>query len=204
MMGDNGIRRWAGNFRPAPTPGRPTILIYMENDTGYPKDVGRHSIRMKGYDYRQRGLYFVTICVNKRLCLFGKIADGIMALNDAGLMVEYWFAETANHFPTVCPLHMVVMPNHIHAIWLLDTTHLSPDSKAPTLGDVVGWFKTRTAYHYGQGVRYHNWPAYDARLWQRNYFESIISSEEDYRNKIWYIKQNPACWTEDDLYNVGW
>ena len=33
----------------------------------------RHTIRLKGYDYSQAGLYFVTICVQNRKCLFGKI-----------------------------------------------------------------------------------------------------------------------------------
>lgn len=33
----------------------------------------RKSIRMKGYDYSKKGLYFITICTAGRKCLFGKI-----------------------------------------------------------------------------------------------------------------------------------
>lgn len=33
----------------------------------------RHSIRLKGYDYSQEGLYFITICVQDRVCLFGNV-----------------------------------------------------------------------------------------------------------------------------------
>jgi putative transposase len=33
----------------------------------------RKSIRLKGYDYSQAGLYFITICVQNRVCLFGDI-----------------------------------------------------------------------------------------------------------------------------------
>jgi len=33
------------------------------------------SIRLQDYDYSTNGLYFVTICVNKRLELFGDIID---------------------------------------------------------------------------------------------------------------------------------
>lgn len=33
----------------------------------------RQSIRLKGYDYSQAGLYFITNCVQNRLCLFGHI-----------------------------------------------------------------------------------------------------------------------------------
>ncbi|HEY8784538.1 MAG TPA: hypothetical protein VIM16_23125 [Mucilaginibacter sp.] len=44
----------------------------------------RKSIRLKGYDYSQAGLYFITICTQNRELLFGKIVNGEMILNDAG------------------------------------------------------------------------------------------------------------------------
>jgi hypothetical protein len=44
----------------------------------------RHSIRLRGFDYASAGAYFVTICTQGRECLFGEVADGAMALNDAG------------------------------------------------------------------------------------------------------------------------
>jgi len=48
----------------------------------------RRYIRLKGYYYTQDGVYFVTICTDNRECLFGKIVNGAMVLNDAGKMVE--------------------------------------------------------------------------------------------------------------------
>ena len=65
----------------------------------------RRSIRLKGYDYAQAGLYFITICVQNRECLFGQIVGANpcgcpnnenrpinenrpeMILNDAGKMI---------------------------------------------------------------------------------------------------------------------
>jgi putative transposase len=38
------------------------------------------SIRLKNYDYSQAGMYFVTICVNHRLPLFGQIVTGEMVI----------------------------------------------------------------------------------------------------------------------------
>jgi len=61
----------------------------------------RHSIRLKGYDYSQAGLYFVTICCQDRVCRFGKIENGKMILNDAGQMVEKWRAELSNKFSDI-------------------------------------------------------------------------------------------------------
>jgi hypothetical protein len=58
----------------------------MEYDSGIHH---RHSIRLKGYDYSQAGLYFITICIHETKCLFGNIvgaslAGARMELNDFG------------------------------------------------------------------------------------------------------------------------
>ena len=54
----------------------------------------RHkNIRLKEYDYSQAGLYFITVCVQDRLCLFGNVQNGEMVLNDAGQMLERWYNE---------------------------------------------------------------------------------------------------------------
>jgi REP element-mobilizing transposase RayT len=76
----------------------------------------RHSIRLKGYDYAQPGLYFVTLCVQNRECLFGEIKNGEMLLNNAGEMIEKWCAELSNKFPDIVLDTYIIMPNHFHAI----------------------------------------------------------------------------------------
>jgi REP element-mobilizing transposase RayT len=76
----------------------------------------RRSIRLKGYDYSQAGLYFITICVQDRACLFGAIKNSIMQLNDAGTMVEKWYHELENKFSDIRCHEMIVMPNHFHCI----------------------------------------------------------------------------------------
>jgi len=49
----------------------------------------RHVLR--DYDYSSEGLYFVTICTDRRAALFGQIVDGKMILNEYGRIVdEVW------------------------------------------------------------------------------------------------------------------
>ena len=43
-----------------------------------PKIHNRQSIRLRGYDYSQSGLYFITMVVQHRLHLFGKIKNNEM------------------------------------------------------------------------------------------------------------------------------
>jgi REP element-mobilizing transposase RayT len=46
----------------------------MNNKPTYNPNIHhRRSIRLKGYDYSQAGLYFITICCQDRACLFGEI-----------------------------------------------------------------------------------------------------------------------------------
>jgi REP element-mobilizing transposase RayT len=88
-----------------------------------PKIHHRRSIRLKGYDYAQSGLYFVTICVQNRACLFGDIVDNEMIMNDAGKMIEKWYFELENKYPNMKCHEYIIMPNHFHCIIEITNTH---------------------------------------------------------------------------------
>ena len=81
-----------------------------------PEKHHRRSIRLKGYDYSQAGMYFITICVTDMECFFGSVVKGKMVLNDAGKVMEKWHLELSNKFPDIELGPYVVMPNHFHAI----------------------------------------------------------------------------------------
>lgn len=94
----------------------------------------------------------------------------------------------------------VLMPNHLHGI--IHITEVGaipgrPHGAAPTLGTVVAWFKSMTTNAYGRGVRNDGWPAFEGRLWQRNYYEHIIGNERDLDAVREYIFNNPARWESD-------
>jgi REP element-mobilizing transposase RayT len=102
----------------------------------------RRSIRLKGYDYSQAGLYFITICCQDRACLFGEIVGAEnfppnknmvndvnganhyspnnespkMILNDAGKITNECWMEIPKHFPNAVLHEHIVMPNHVHGI----------------------------------------------------------------------------------------
>ncbi len=76
----------------------------------------RRSIRLKGYDYAQTGLYFVTICVQERACLFGEIENGEMKLNIYGQIAWQEWQATEKIRNNTALHEFIVMPNHIHGI----------------------------------------------------------------------------------------
>ncbi len=173
----------------------------------------RRSIRLKGYDYSRAGLYFVTICTQNRLCLFGEIEHGEMALNDAGKMVAHQWQELICRFDNIELHEFIVMPNHFHGtvesvgVPLVGTQNVGeshvigqPQGIAPTVGDVVGAFKSLTTNHYIWNVKRNNWHPFNKKLWQRNYFEHIIRNHESYLKITEYIHANPVKWREDKYY----
>ena len=84
----------------------------------------RRSIRLKGYDYSCSGLYFVTICVQDRVSLFGKIEDGEMLLNEFGNIASNELLRTSEIRENVTIDSYVVMPNHVH--FIIHILHDSP------------------------------------------------------------------------------
>ena len=80
----------------------------------------RRSIRLKGYDYSQAGLYFITICCFNRELLFGDVVNGEMVLNEYGTIACNEWLNTPNIRKNVELDVFVIMPNHLHGIIILN------------------------------------------------------------------------------------
>ena len=90
----------------------------------------RRSIRLKNYDYSWSGMYFVTICVQNRELLFGKIVGDEMHLNEAGQMVQSVWGTLPERFSNFESDEFVVMPNHFHGILIIKPERLTEETKA--------------------------------------------------------------------------
>jgi REP element-mobilizing transposase RayT len=66
------------------------------------------------------------------------------------------------------------------------------------LGNIIDWFKTMTTNEYMRNVRQKNWPSFNGKLWQRNYYEHVIRNEEEMNRIREYIINNPARWDDDE------
>ncbi|MGB0871034.1 MAG: transposase [Flavobacteriales bacterium] len=184
-----------------------------------PQKHNRRSIRLKGYDYAQKGLYFVTICVQKRVCLFGYIKNGEMFLNPAGKMIQKWYLALETKFPDIKCGEYIIMPNHFHCIIqnVGSDQSVCPkpgdqrvgEKKHPMQGEHIGsplhrviqWFKTMTTNEYIRNVKHANWQRFDGKLWQRNYWEHIIRDQQSFKNISKYIINNPNKWELDKFNN---
>ena len=164
--------------------------------------------RLKGYDYRNQGAYFVTICTHKRYEIFGQIPVGeglalpadidtnipIIQLSDYGKIAENEITKIEQHYDCVFTNCFVIMPNHVHLIiYLLDNAgkagvDAGRASPSPTLGNVIGGYKSGVSRLCGFPV------------WQRSFHDHIIRNEDEYNKIAAYIENNPITWKDDCFY----
>ncbi len=158
----------------------------------------RKSIRLKNYDYSQNGAYFITVCTQNRDYLFGEIIDEKMKLNDAGRMIDKQWHELPKRFNHISLDEYVVMPNHLHGIIVIRTTEANTN-----ISNIVGAFKSITTHEYIKGVKNSNWPPFDKKIWQRNYYEHVIRNDESLYETREYIINNPMNWQQDNMNRLN-
>ena len=170
-----------------------------------PEKHGRGSIRLPGYDYTQPGAYFVTICAAERRCIFGEITDGIMRPNRNGFIVAEQWAGLSKHYTSVRLDGFVLMPNHVHGI--VSLTHDLPPSVGAGLKPAHA--STKSKFQHGLPEIIRGFKTFSSRcinrlrgtsgqpVWQRNYYEHVVRSEEDLDGIRRYILDNPLKWAEN-------
>jgi len=182
----------------------------------------RKSIRLRGFDYSEPREYFVTICSRNRKCIFGEIINQEMALNELGKIVEEEILNIPNRFKNVEIKIYTVMPNHIHLIvsileredpivgatlavarknkagatLAVARNNKAGASPAPTIGAVIGSFKSLCFKKYKEYVENNN-RNIETKFWRRNYYEHIIRNEKSYDKIYAYIESNSQTWERD-------
>jgi putative transposase len=138
----------------------------------------------------------------------GEIDDEQMILNRYGEIVRDVWESLPDRLSDIDIDEYVIMPNHFHAIILINKSPESTesykdldvdDSKARRkmiLPKVVGRFKMVAAKAINQSREI------EGSFWQRNYYERVIRSEEDYQIIRQYIINNPVQWEMDEHHPI--
>jgi putative transposase len=176
----------------------------------------RRSIRLREYDYVQIGMYFVTICVQDRECLLGKITNRQIILNEYGNVVNEFWRNLSVHFSHIELDSFVIMPNHMHGIIVINndcrgevSSPLSginkykkggetPPLRKRTLGQIIGYFKYQVTKQINI-IR----DTLGVPVWQRNYYERVIRNKHELERIREYIVYNPLKWDEDEYNPVN-
>ncbi len=161
-------------------------------------EIERKKLRLPDYDYTTAGFYYVTLCTQSRLCLFGEISEGKMMLNDFGKILHDALLLLPNRYSNVELDTFVIMPNHLHAIiCLFDGTGTTQRSSPTSISEIIKNFKTYTTRLYIEGVHKYNWPTFEKKLWQRSFYEHVIRNDQSLCKIQQYIVNNPLKWELD-------
>ena len=165
----------------------------------------RRSVRLSTYDYQGPGAYFVTLCTWRRHRLFGRLVDGLVRPSRYGLIAHNVLQRIPEHFPSVRVDEFVIMPDHIHAIIVIDpppqpnqssntgraapiqpSTRRARGPASDSLGAIVGSYKSAASREINRlrGTT-------GTQVWLRNYYERIIRTEDALGQIRRYIRDNP-------------
>jgi REP element-mobilizing transposase RayT len=177
----------------------------------------RRSIRLRGYDYAEAGMYFLTLTTHARRRIFGEIIANEMHLSAFGEIVQDEWLHTPIVRPETELDEFVIMPDHFHAILFIRPerngvlrqgvspyapTRLFSDQVTPfrspshTVGAVVRGFKGVATKRINELRQTPGLP-----VWQRNFHDHIIRSGNELDRIREYIRKNAEEWTLREDYS---
>ena len=153
--------------------------------------------RLVNYDYSSPGAYFITICTHSRRCILSNIVGRGLAPAEIqytvyGNIVREQLLLLQERYPALKIDQYVIMPNHIHAIFILEDVR--GDRSRPKITDIVCAYKslaTRECKKF--------YPI--DKLFQTSFYEHVIRGQADYDDIAEYIANNPKQWELDELYS---
>ena len=125
--------------------------------------------RLPDFDCRGCYRYFITICTDGKKALF---VDDVRVTTTLTVLAD----ESRKHGFTVWGY--CFMPDHLHL--LLEGVRLDADMK-----EFIEIFKQKTGHQYRKVT------AAAGRLWQSNYYDHVLRSDEDIQVVLKYILHNP-------------
>jgi putative transposase len=154
--------------------------------------------RLEGYNYDSSGLYFITICTNKKVHWFCDIRNSKRIFSKAGIIITQCWYDIPSHFKDINLLNFVVMPDHIHAIIeilcseSLDQEFIKPGNQQKLML-VIGSFKSAAT----NKVR--KFSGFEEFAWQRSFNDRIIRNSSELYRIAEYIDNNVRNWENDEL-----
>ena len=184
------------------------------------------------HDYNG-GIYFVTICTKGRVHYFGEISHGdsnvaepIVNLTIIGQYTNIQFSNVTSHYPYAKIPLWVVMPNHIHAVVIIEGNEIPYErrnieqagvlknvetgrlvnnvetGRAPSLqkiDDMKGWLSVVVGGLKSSISKFAHENAIPF-AWQPRFHDRIIRDTDEMNRIAEYIEQNPAKWELDCFY----
>ena len=182
--------------------------------------------RLQNWDYGWNGYYFITVCTAIRDYYFGDIVNGKMESSKIGKIAYRFLLEIPQRYSYSKLDVFVIVPNHIHAIIIIDKNENECDRLdvmdcidainrvstkhkqfPPKHGGITG---NANPMLHNNISRIINW--FKGRVtfeshkidknfaWQSRFYDHIIRSENSHKALQNYIVNNPNNWKNDEYY----
>jgi putative transposase len=145
------------------------------------------AMRLPRFDYCRSGAYLITFCTAHREPLLAEVDAGRLELRAPGQIVAGAWPIVLGRHPHVRLLESVIMPDHVHALLVLDP--IPPPQKS--VCRLVGAVKTYSAARIN-----HLRGTPGAPVWQRGFHDWIVRSPKTLVRVREYIANNPQRWIE--------
>lgn len=165
----------------------------IEREAPPAASVRRLSLRNAAINYRA-GWWSVTVQVAKNKSILRTVVGDRVVLNALGQAVAASWRALPTRYPELEIFDFVVMPNHFHALLRI---HWRAANCTHHLGFLMGRFKGGTSFLYGRLRRAGEIEDIGASLWQRDYWDDLVTSAAEFRGWQRYIRENPAHWSSD-------
>ncbi len=181
------------------------------------------SARLKGWDYTNSGMYYITICTANMKKYFGKIKNGEVNLSDEGKIVEEEWENTAIKRSNVILDEFIVMPNHFHGIIALEKINSLSKTETSQRDVCTGQEKQGNTNETSRDKVYSS-PKLTANSlgsiinqfkgkctkrirefnknfkWKDRFHDRIIRNEKELDSIRAYIHYNPMKWDTDEFF----
>jgi putative transposase len=164
------------------------------------------STRLQSWDYRSRGWYFVTICTQNRRPILGKIVDNEIQLSPIGLIANSELCDLHTHYGNVYVDKHIAMPNHVHAIFMIDGEHyfspqarttVAPPPKRSSISPEAGSLSAIVrSYKAGVTLKSRDL-GFSGEIWQARFHDHLLRGDKVISAVREYIRNNPANWAMD-------
>ena len=166
--------------------------------------------RLNGWDYAGRGIYMITITIEGRRPLLGRLVksggEWLVEPSAAGRIVQDCIAEIPAQWPGVSVIAAQLMPDHLHFILFVERPQQKP------LGAIVGSLKAKSTSRFlgasakaqetfaasGQAQNRPQAPrrstALDrsrSSLWAEGYVDLVLLRRGQLEKMIAYLRDNP-------------
>lgn len=165
----------------------------------------RHKhVRLRDFSYASDSTYFITQVTYGRRTFLGEVEEGDMYLTRLGVQAWVEWDRTLVLRPEIVEHAFVVMPNHLHVLFSIDSTLARPARLPVEVKSARLRREPRSASSMMSGFKgaLTRWVRIELAnpefvLWQPGFHEHVVKSQRRFDAIQQYIVDNPARWDDD-------